>query len=102
MQPKYLFPDAILGPILLFIAWIASVFTFVYCMIIVIKTFMGKQRAEEFQRIPQKAVIGLIPPLILAGLVVIIFFYPNVLSQYLLQPAWNLSYQPMQNKAPYK
>ncbi len=28
------------------VAWIASVFTFVYCMILVFKTFTGKHKPE--------------------------------------------------------
>ncbi len=78
------------GTTLVAITWISSVFTFVYCMIIVFKTFLGKQKTHKLKKKAHEAHIGmLIPPLILAGLVVMIFFYPNVLSQYLLLPAWN-------------
>ncbi|MFE8697196.1 Na+/H+ antiporter subunit A [Cytobacillus sp. FJAT-53684] len=70
------------------IAWIASVFTFIYCMILVFKTFMGKHRPERLDKEAHEAPIGmLIPPMILGGLVIIIFFFPNVVSKYLLQPA---------------
>ncbi|MBY0122057.1 Na+/H+ antiporter subunit A [Bacillus sp. S/N-304-OC-R1] len=71
-----------------FIAWVASVFTFIYCMIIVFKTFMGKHQPEKIDKIAKEAPIGkLIPPSILACLVIVIFFVPNVISKNFLQPA---------------
>ncbi|MGI6451678.1 MAG: Na+/H+ antiporter subunit A [Desulfitobacteriia bacterium] len=77
------------GKILVAVAWAASVFTFVYCMIILFKTFTGKQKVLKLKKKAREAPLGmLIPPLILAGLVIALFFFPNVLSQYLLQPAW--------------
>ena len=70
------------------IAWIASVFTFVYSMILVFKTFRGKNKPEKLGRKVHEAPIGmLIPPLVLGSLVILIFFFPNVLSHYLLKPA---------------
>ncbi|MEH7252308.1 Na+/H+ antiporter subunit A [Neobacillus niacini] len=70
------------------VAWIASVFTFVYSMILVFKTFRGKNKPEKLGREVHEAPIGmLIPPLVLGSLVIVIFFFPNVLSQYLLKPA---------------
>ncbi|MFF2447027.1 Na+/H+ antiporter subunit A [Neobacillus sp. NPDC058068] len=70
------------------IAWIASVFTFVYSMILVFKTFRGKNKPEKLGRDVHEAPIGmLISPLILGSLVIVIFFFPNVLSHYLLNPA---------------
>jgi multicomponent Na+:H+ antiporter subunit A len=77
------------GLLIPIIAWIASVFTFVYSMILVFKTFRGKKRTEKLGREVHEAPLGmLIPPLILALLVILIFFFPNLLSQYLLKPAW--------------
>lgn len=71
------------------LAWLASVFTFIYCLILVFKTFSGRYEPESFDRPIREASVGmLIAPLVLAGLVVGIFFFPNTLSQYLLQPAW--------------
>ncbi|WP_080844682.1 Na+/H+ antiporter subunit A [Cytobacillus gottheilii] len=70
------------------IAWIASVFTFVYSMILVFKTFGGKYKPKMLEKPAHEAPLGmLIPPAILASLVVIFFFFPNVLSNYLLKPA---------------
>lgn len=71
-------------------AWVASVFTFIYCMILLFKTFRGKIKPEKMEKHVHEAPIGmLIPPITLAVLVVLIFFFPNVLSQYLLKPAWS-------------
>lgn len=76
---------AILFPI---IAWIASVFTFIYCMILLFKTFKGKYKLDRPKNEVHEAPIGmLISPVILATLVVVIFFFPNLLSEYLLKPA---------------
>ncbi|KAB2334057.1 Na+/H+ antiporter subunit A [Bacillus mesophilum] len=70
------------------IAWIASVFTFVYSMILVFKTFGGKYKPKMLEKPAHEAPLGmLIPPAILASLVVIFFFFPNVLANYLLKPA---------------
>ncbi|MFO1442491.1 Na+/H+ antiporter subunit A [Bacillus sp. Bva_UNVM-123] len=70
------------------VAWIASVFTFVYCMILVFKTFTGKPHPEKLDKNVHEAPIGmLIPPIILAVLVIVIFFFPNVVSQNFLKPA---------------
>ncbi|WP_299088949.1 Na+/H+ antiporter subunit A [uncultured Metabacillus sp.] len=77
-----------IGIIIPIIAWIASVFTFVYSMILVFKTFRGKNKPEKLGREVHEAPIGmLIPPLVLASLVIVMFFFPNVLSHYLLKPA---------------
>src|SRR5699024_3979695 len=70
------------------IAWIASVFTFVYCLIIVFQTFLGSYRPERLERQSQEASPGmLIAPIVRAVLVVGIFFFPNVLGHYIIRPA---------------
>ncbi|MDQ0269882.1 Na+/H+ antiporter subunit A [Cytobacillus purgationiresistens] len=70
------------------IAWVASVFTFIYSMILVFKTFRGKYKPEKLEKKAHEAPIGmLISPIILASLVVIIFFFPNIIADYLLKPA---------------
>ncbi|MDD4752999.1 MAG: Na+/H+ antiporter subunit A [Desulfitobacteriaceae bacterium] len=77
------------GNILAITAWVASVITFVYCLIILLKTFGGKPGDYKLKKKARKAPVAiLIPPLILASLVIVIFLYPNVLAKYLLQPAW--------------
>lgn len=70
------------------LAWIASVFTFLYSMVLVFKTFTGPAQLEKLERKPHEAPIGmLIPPIILASLVVIFGFFPNLLSYTLIEPA---------------
>src|SRR5699024_11885802 len=70
------------------IAWIASVFTFVYCLIIVFQTFLGPYRPERLERQSQEASPGvLVAPIVLAVFVVGIFFFPNVLGLFILRPA---------------
>ena len=70
------------------VAWLASVFTFVYSMIIIFKTFFGKYHRERLDKEPHEAPFGmLVSPFILCALVVLIFFFPNVLAHYVLQPA---------------
>ncbi len=69
------------------VAWVASVFTFIYCMILVFKTFMGKYQPEKLDKKPHEAPIGmLIPPIILASLVVVFGFFPNLLSYSIIEP----------------
>ncbi len=76
------------GTILAFLAWFASVLTFVYCLTILLKTFMGRARGHKLKKKPREASMGmLISPFILAALVIGIFFYHQVFSQYLLIPA---------------
>jgi len=70
------------------IAWIASIFTFVYSMILVFKTFTGKFQPEKLKKKPHEAPIGmLIPPVVLASLVIAFGFFPNVLSNTIISPA---------------
>ncbi|RAV01280.1 Na+/H+ antiporter subunit A [Paenibacillus sp. YN15] len=70
------------------IAWLASIFTFVYSMIIVLKSFTGGLRREKLAKTPHEAPLGmLLPPVILATCTVVFGFFPNVLSRYLIEPA---------------
>ncbi|MDN4606373.1 Na+/H+ antiporter subunit A [Sporosarcina highlanderae] len=77
-----------IGTLVLVAAWIASVFTFVYSMIIVFQTFFGEFHQERVEKPINEASKGmLIAPSILATLVIVIFFFPNVVGNYLLRPA---------------
>lgn len=70
------------------IAWLASVFTFIYSMMIVFKTFRGRLNVDQLEKKPHEAPIGmLIPPIILAALVVTFFFFPNILAYSVIEPA---------------
>ena len=72
------------------VAWVASVFTFVYCMIIVFRTFFGTPQLKKLDRKPVEPSIGmLISPAILSVLIVGFFFVPNLLGDHLLKPALN-------------
>lgn len=69
------------------VAWIASVFTFLYSMMIVILTFFGPYKEQPDVHVSEPKVGMLIPPVILSVLVVAIFFVPNILGDYLIKPA---------------
>lgn len=76
------------------LAWVGSIFTFVYSMILVFKTFTGKYQPEKLEKKPHEAPIGmLISPIILASLVVIFGFFRIFyrIGSWLLQ--WKPSYQ---------
>lgn len=77
-----------IGFLLPVIAWVGSIFTFIYSMVLVFKTFTGKYQPEKLKKKPHEAPIGmLISPIILASLVVIFFFFPNLLAYTLIEPA---------------
>lgn len=70
------------------IAWIASVFTFVYSMVLVFKTFAGPFSEEKLEARPHEAPLGLLlSPVILASLTLVFGFFPNLLSGSLIEPA---------------
>src|SRR5690625_6233149 len=68
--------------------WIASVFTFIYSFYFVFKTFTGKRKNKSLPVEPKEAPAGmLIAPVILAVLVVVIFYIPNIVGKALVNPA---------------
>ncbi|MGG4488394.1 Na+/H+ antiporter subunit A [Metabacillus idriensis] len=70
------------------LAWIASIFTFLYSMVLVFKPFTGPVQLEKLEKKPHEAPLGmLISPIILGSLVVIFGFFPNLLSYTLIEPA---------------
>lgn len=72
------------------IAWTASVLTFVYSMIVVFRTFLGKHNPKALDKMPVEPPFGmLVSPAILSILVIGIFFVPNLLGDHLLRPALN-------------
>ncbi|GAJ99475.1 LOW QUALITY PROTEIN: Na(+) H(+) antiporter subunit A [Geomicrobium sp. JCM 19055] len=82
-----IFNMATYGAIIPIVAWIASVFTFIYSIILVYKTFLGKYQPERLEKKAHEAPLGmLIPPSILGFLVLAIFFFPNVIGDYALKP----------------
>ncbi|WP_060205808.1 Na+/H+ antiporter subunit A [Sporosarcina koreensis] len=88
-----LFDVGTLGTLFLVVAWLASVLTFVYSMIIVFQTFLGKFQPDRIEKPSREASFGmLIAPSILAIFVVGIFFFPNIIGDYLLRPAMTAIY----------
>lgn len=70
------------------IAWIASIFTFVYSFYFVFKTFTGKRKGKALPKKPKEAPLGmLLSPVILAAFVVVIFFIPNIVGKMFVKPA---------------
>lgn len=69
-------------------AWVASVFTFIYSMIVVLKPFTGKLQLQLLDKKPHEAPVGmLISPIILASLVIVFGIFPNLLSSRIIEPA---------------
>ncbi|GBG08322.1 Na+/H+ antiporter subunit A [Paenibacillus agaridevorans] len=76
------------GSLFPIVAWVASVFTFAYSLLLVFRTFSGKAQFEKLEKKPHEAPLGmLIPPLVLASLVVMFGLFPNLLSHTLIEPA---------------
>ncbi|KOS71789.1 cation:proton antiporter [Lysinibacillus contaminans] len=70
------------------VAWVASIFTFIYSFYFVFHTFSGKYKPEQLPHKPHEAPIGmLISPMILAAFVVTIFFIPNIIGDTFVKPA---------------
>lgn len=70
------------------IAWLASVFTFVYSMMFVFRTFTGKLQLDKLEKKPHEAPLGLlISPAVLVSLVIVFGLFPNLLSHSLIEPA---------------
>lgn len=78
-----------LGVILPILAWVASIFTFLYCAILFFKTFTGKFQAEklEVKQVNEAPIGMLISPIILGTLVVVFGLFPNILAYTLIEPA---------------
>nr|WP_232243108.1 Na+/H+ antiporter subunit A [Paenibacillus sp. GSMTC-2017] len=76
------------GPLFPIVAWIASIFTFVYSMLLVFRTFGGKPQFEKLAKKPHEAPMGmLLSPIVLASLAVVFGLFPNILSYSLIEPA---------------
>ncbi|WP_147802969.1 Na+/H+ antiporter subunit A [Alkalicoccus halolimnae] len=69
------------------VAWIASVFTFVYSMLIFTKTFTGEFKPDNYSKHVHEAPAGLlISPIILGVLVIVFGFFPNMLAYTIIEP----------------
>ncbi|MGG0774376.1 Na+/H+ antiporter subunit A [Bacillus rugosus] len=88
-----LFNVQIWGMLFPVFAWIGSVFTFIYSMKLLFKTFRGSYQPEQLEKQAHEAPIGmLVSPVILVALAVSLFFFPNILSYSLIEPAMNSIY----------
>lgn len=77
-----------IGSLIPIVAWVGSIFTFIYSMIIVFQTFLGPYKEERLEHPGTEPRIGmLISPMILAAMVILIFFFPNILGDYIITPA---------------
>lgn len=82
------------------VAWVASIFTFIYSFYFVFRTFNGNYKPEQLPHKPHEAPIGmLVSPMFLAGLVVLIFFIPNFIGDTFVKPAV-LAIQPFLYEVP--
>ncbi|QTH45362.1 Na+/H+ antiporter subunit A [Cohnella sp. LGH] len=70
------------------VAWIASVFTFIYSMVLLTRTFGGKLQSDQLEVQPHEAPMGLLfSPVVLASLVIVTGLFPNLLGAALVEPA---------------
>lgn len=77
-----------LGVLFPIVAWLASVFTFIYCFLFVFRTFTGKKQLDQLPKKPHEAPLGmLLPPAVLVSLVVIFGLFPDIVSFSLIEPA---------------
>lgn len=83
-----LFAPASWGTVLLVAAWIASVFTFIYSFYFVFRTFTGKHKPDLLPKSAHEAPAGmLVSPAVLGLIVVVIFFVPNLVGDWIVKPA---------------
>ncbi|GAB2569181.1 Na+/H+ antiporter subunit A [Gracilibacillus alcaliphilus] len=77
------------GLIIPIVAWVASVFTFLYCLIMFFRTFTGKFDISKLKvKHVHEAPVGmLISPVVLGLLVIIIGLFPGILAYSIIAPA---------------
>ena len=69
------------------VAWVGSIFTFAYCMILVFQTFTGRYIKPPTGDATEPKFGMLLSPIILALLIIFVFLFPNMLGDYLIKPA---------------
>lgn len=88
LQNFELFNFATWGIMFPIVAWVASVFTFVYSFYFVFKTFAGKRKKQPLPKEPKETSFGMLfSPVLLATIVVVIFFIPNFIGKTFVKPA---------------
>lgn len=73
-----------IGIWLLLAGFIASIGTFLYSLVLVGRTFFGQRTIDD---VDKESTGILVAPSILAFLVIVMFFIPNILLKYLISPA---------------
>ena len=82
------------------LAFMASVFTFVYSLYFAFHIFLGKYKPDRLPKKPHEAPIGmLVSPMLLAAFVLVIFWIPNIVADYFIKPAV-MALQPFLYKSP--
>ncbi|WP_338553201.1 Na+/H+ antiporter subunit A [Paenibacillus sp. KS-LC4] len=77
-----------IGAVFPVIAWVASIFTFGYSMVLLFRTFTGPAQFEKLAKKPHEAPFGLLlSPVVLASLAVVFGLFPNLLAYSLIEPA---------------
>ncbi|WP_462420075.1 Na+/H+ antiporter subunit A [Salinicoccus sp. Marseille-QA3877] len=78
-----------IGFLLPVIAWIASIFTFVYSAIIFFRTFRGKFKPDllPVKKVHEAPIGMLISPIVLVIAVLAISIFPNILAYSIIEPA---------------
>src|SRR5699024_2164985 len=75
------------GPIFLIVAWVASVFTFIYSFYFVFHTFNGTRKSEALPMEPKEASFRmLVAPIILVAMAIVLFFIPHIVVAILVKP----------------
>ena len=81
----FMYPYGWIFPV---VAIIASTFTFIYSLSILLKVFFSGELTTETPKVPHEAPFGLLAPAVfLASIVVVIGIFPNLISQAILEPA---------------
>src|SRR5699024_9546983 len=86
LREFHIFSIEFVATIFPIIAWVGSVFTFLYCMMLVFQTFLGPYKKPPIANVGEPKIGMLIPPITLAALVVLFFAFPNVLGDYIIKP----------------
>ena len=67
---------------------IASIFTFVYALFMIKSVFFGKWRSAQLPKVPAHEPKGFtLSGVVLALAVIVIFFVPNIIGNYMIKPA---------------
>jgi len=81
----FMYPYGWIFPV---VAIIASTFTFIYSISILLRVFFSGELTTETPKVPHEAPFGLLAPaVVLAGITVIVGIAPNLITKAILEPA---------------